>query len=148
MRKHFEISYCPLTISLIALQRAELPPYLGSTLRRALGQALRQTDKEACTFLYRNGEKKDRDMGNVVVKPYMIIPPEIQTPQTVFGQGEKLDFELLLFGNAGEYVSAVVSALEQLYRFGLGVRRYKFDLSEIINSQTRRIIWRKGQYFK
>ena len=35
-------------------------------------------------------------MGNVVVKPYMIIPPEIQTPQTVFGQGEKLDFELLL----------------------------------------------------
>ena len=148
MRKHFEISYCPLTISLIALQRAELPPYLGSTLRGALGQALRQTDKEACTFLYRNGEKKDRDMGNVVVKPYMIIPPEIQTPQTVFGQGEKLDFELLLFGNAGEYVSAVVSALEQLYRFGLGVRRYKFDLSEIINSQTRRIIWRKGQYFK
>ena len=46
MRKHFEISYCPLTISLIALQRAELPPYLGSTLRGALGQALLQTDKK------------------------------------------------------------------------------------------------------
>ena len=148
MRKHFEISYCPLRVSLNALERAELPPYLGSTLRGALGQALLQTDKEACAFLYRNSEKEDMDAGKVVAKPYMIIPPEIQRPQTVIEQGEKLNFELLLFGSAEESVSAVVSALEQLYRFGLGARRYRFDLSEIINSQTQRIIWRKGKYFK
>ena len=148
MRKHFEISYCPLRVSLNALERAELPPYLGSTLRGALGQALLQTDKEACAFLYRNSEKEDMDAGKVVAKPYMIIPPEIQRPQTVIEQGEKLNFELLLFGSAEESVSAVVSALEQLYKFGLGVRRYRFDLSEIINSQTQRIIWRKGKYFK
>lgn len=148
MRKHFEISYCPLRVSLNALERAELPPYLGSTLRGALGQALLQTDKEACAFLYRNSEKEDMDAGKVVAKPYMIIPPEIQRPQTVIEQGEKLNFELLLFGSAEESVSAVVSALEQLYRFGLGARRYRFDLSEIINSQTQRIIWKKGQYFK
>ena len=78
----------------------------------------------------------------------MIIPPETRIPQTVIEQGEKLEFELLLFGSAAEYVSSVVSALEQLHRFGLGARRYRFDLSEIINSQTQRIIWRKGQYFK
>ena len=148
MRKHFEISYCPLRVSLNALERAELPPYLGSTLRGALGQALLQTDKEACAFLYRNSEKEDMDAGKVVAKPYMIIPPEIQRPQTVIEQGEKLNFELLLFGSAEESVSAVVSALEQLYKFGLGARRYRFDLSEIINSQTQRIIWRKGKYFK
>ena len=45
-------------------------------------------------------------------------------------------------------LSAVVSALEQLHRFGLGACRYRFHLSEIINSQTQRIIWRKGKYFK
>ena len=66
MRKHFEISYCPLRVSLNALERAELPPYLGSTLRGALGQALLQTDKEACAFLYRNSEKEDMDAGKVV----------------------------------------------------------------------------------
>lgn len=148
MRKHFEISCLPLKVFLTALQRAELPPYLGSTLRGVLGQAMLQTDKEACAFLYRNGEESDIDTGKVVVKPYMIIPPETRIPQTVIEQGEKLEFELLLFGSAAEYVSSVVSALEQLHRFGLGARRYRFDLSKILNSQTQRIIWRKGQYFK
>lgn len=148
MRQHFEISYCPLKVSLMALQRAELPPYLGSTLRGALGQALLQADKEACAFLYRNGEKRDTDMGKIVVKPYMIIPPEIRTSQTVIEEGEILKFEFWLFGNAAEYVSSVVSALEYLPRFGLGASRYRFDLAEIINSQTQRIIWRKGKYFK
>ena len=147
MRKHFEISCLPLKVSLTALQRAELPPYLGSTLRGVLGQAMLQTDKEACAFLYRNGEESDIDTGKVVVKPYMIIPPETRIPQTVIEQGEKLEFELLLFGSAAEYVSSVVSALEQLHRFGLGARRYRFDLTDILDSQTQRIIWRKGQYF-
>ena len=45
MQKHFEISYLPLKVSLISQQRAELPPYLGSTLRGVIGQALLQTDK-------------------------------------------------------------------------------------------------------
>src|SRR5699024_9421915 len=85
MQKHFEISYLPLKVSLISQQRAELPPYLGSTLRGVIGQALLQTDKDACAFLYRNGEDTIHT-GQVVVKPYMIIPPEICMPQTVIRQ--------------------------------------------------------------
>lgn len=144
MQQHFEISYLTLRVSLIALQRAELPPYLGSTLRGAIGQALLQTDKDACAFLYRNGESTDINKGQVIVKPYMIIPPEICTPQTVIEQGESIAFEFLLFGNASEYVLSLILALEQIHRFGLGARRYPFYLSEIINSRTQRIIWRQG----
>ena len=40
MHKHFEISYLPLAISLLALEQAELPSFLGSTLRGAIGQSL------------------------------------------------------------------------------------------------------------
>ena len=118
MRKHFELSCISLKVSLTALQQAELPPYLGSTLRGVIGQALLQTDKEICAFLYRNGEEAGG--GKVIAKPYMIIPPDICMPQTVIGQGEKLGFEILLFGCAAKYAASVVSALEQLYRFGLG----------------------------
>ena len=146
MREHFELSCISLKVSLAALQRAELPPYLGSTLRGVIGQALLQTDKEICVFLYRNGEEAVG--GKVIAKPYMIIPPDICIPQTVLEKGEKLDFEILLFGCAAEYTASVVSALEQLYRFGLGARRYRFELSGIINGQTQRMIWRQGQYYK
>ena len=50
MHKHFEISYLPLAISLLALEQAELPSFLGSTLRGAIGQSLLQVDKEASAF--------------------------------------------------------------------------------------------------
>ena len=122
MQKHFKISYLPLKVYLISQQRAELPPYLGSTLRGVIGQALLQTDKDACDFLYRNGEDT-MHTGQVVVKPYMIIPPEICMPLTVIRQGEGIEFEFLLFGNAVECLPALIQALEKIHRFGLGARR-------------------------
>ncbi|HIS81946.1 MAG TPA: hypothetical protein IAB52_10870, partial [Candidatus Scatomonas merdavium] len=146
MQKYFEIRYLPLTIFLTALQRAELPPYLGSTLRGVIGQALLQTDKEACTFLYRNGEKAESR--KVIAKPYMVLPPKICMPQTVIEQGEQLKFEFLLFGGGVKYLSSVIAALEQIDRFGLGARRYRFELKGIVHSQTQRMVWCRGQYFK
>ena len=109
-----------------------------------IGQSLLQTDKDACAFLYRNGEDTVRT-GQVVVKPYMIIPPDICMPKTVVEQGENIDFEVLLFGSAVEYVPSLILALENIHRFGMGARRYPFRLSNIINSQTQRFIWRKGK---
>ena len=146
MQKYFEIRYLPLTITLTALQRAELPPYLGSTLRGAIGQALLQTDKEACTFLYRNGEEAENR--KVITKPYMIVPPKACIPQTVIEQGVELKFEFRLFGRAVKYLLPVISALEQIDRFGLGARRYRFELKGIIHSQTQRMVWYRGQYYK
>lgn len=146
MQKHFEIRYLSLTVTLTALQTAELPAFLGSTLRGVVGQALLQTDQEACAFLYRNGDGEIN--GKVAAKPYMILPPKVCTPQTVIEQGDYLKFKILLFGRAEKYLSSVVSALVGIGRFGLGARRYQFELRDIIDSQTQRIVWRRGKYFK
>ena len=146
MHKHFEISYLPLAISLLALEQAELPSFLGSTLRGAIGQSLLQVDKEASAFLYRNGDGEVN--GKITAKPYMILPPKVCTPQTVIEQGDYLKFKILLFGRAEKYLSSVVSALVRIGRFGLGARRYQFELRDIIDSQTQRIVWHRGQYFK
>lgn len=148
MQKHFELNYLPLNISLIALEQAELPPFLGSTLRGAIGQALLQTDKEASTFLYKNGEESDTDKKQVIAKPYMIIPPESKWPQTIIGREEKLNFEFLLFGNATQYATSLILALENIQKIGLGAYRYPFCLYEIVNSYTQRIIWRKDIRYK
>lgn len=54
-RELFEITYLPLHISLLALEDAKLPKYLGSTLRGILGQALYKTNREVYKFCIRTG---------------------------------------------------------------------------------------------
>lgn len=82
MKKYFEIHYLPLSISLISLEQAEFPSFLGLILRGAIGQSLLKLDKEASVFLYRNGEGTNTDTKQVVVKSYMIIQPERCIPKT------------------------------------------------------------------
>ena len=36
----FFLNYLPISITLVSLEKAELPPFLGSTLRGVIGQAL------------------------------------------------------------------------------------------------------------
>ena len=52
----------------------------------------------------------------------MIVPPKACIPQTVIEQGVELKFEFRLFGRAVKYFLPVISALEQIDRFGLGAR--------------------------
>lgn len=145
MQKHYEISYLQLKVSLAALERAELPPYLGSTLRGVIGQALLQTDREACAFLYEN-KNEDSSGVQITIKPYVIIPPKTCMPQTIIGQGQQLEFEILLIGTSVKYIDSLITALEQIYQFGLGAHRYRFCLSEIINSKEQRILWKQKKY--
>ena len=70
----------------------------------------------------------------------MIVPPKACIPQTVIEQGVELKFEFRLFGRAVKYFLPVISALEQIDRFGLGARRYRFELKGIIHSQTQRMV--------
>lgn len=141
----FAINYIPLKISLLSLKRAELPPYLGSTLRGVIGQSLYRTDREAYEYLYVNGKKSEGVQD--IVKPYVIIPPETHIAQMVIEQGEELNFEFLLLGNAVKYVPSLVVALQNICRYGLGAQRYPFCLSRIMNSQDQRLLWRNDTYY-
>lgn len=141
----FDIRYLPLKISLISLKRAELPPYLGSTLRGVIGQALYRTDQEAYNFLYANGKKCKGKQD--IVNPYMIIPPKTCGIKNIVEQGEELNFEFILLGNAVKYAYSLVMALQNICRYGLGAQRYPFCLSRIINSQDHRILWWKENYY-
>lgn len=137
----FDFIYLPLKISLVSLKRAELPPFLGSTLRGVIGQSLYRADREAYDFLYENGKKSEGKQD--IVKPYMIIPPEICKTKRIVEKGEELIFELILLGNAVKYAPSLSMALQDIYRYGLGAQRYPFCLSQIINSREQRILWRK-----
>lgn len=141
----FEITYLPLRISLVSLSNAELPAYLGSTLRGVLGRALYETDREAYRFLYENGKncKGKQD----IVKPYMLIPPEVCGAKKIVEEGEELNFELLLLGNAAQYVLVLIKALQKFEKLGLGVQRSPFRLLRVINSREQRVLWQRGTYY-
>lgn len=110
-RELFEITYLPLHISLLALEDAKLPKYLGSTLRGILGQALYKTNREVYKFLYKNGKQcKDKQD---IVKPYIIIPPVVCGTELFVKKGEELNFEILLLGDAIQYASALIAALQK-----------------------------------
>lgn len=66
----FGLIYLPLKISVISLERAELPPYLGSTLRGGIGQW-----------------KKSENQQDVVI-PYIIIPPEFHGKKYIVDRGK------------------------------------------------------------
>lgn len=138
----FDISYLPLTVTLISRQTAELPPYLGSTLRGMIGNSLFHTDNTAYRFLYENGSGKQD-----IVKPYIFVPPEMSRTSTVVRQGRSLTFEFVLLGNAIQFAPALIHALENIQDYGLGADRYPFRLSQILHSEDQRIIWQKGQFY-
>lgn len=124
-RELFEITYLPLHISLLALEDAKLPKYLGSTLRGILGQALYKTNREVYKFLYKNGKQcKDKQD---IVKPYIIIPPVVCGTELFVKKGEELNFEILLLGDAIQYASALIAALQKAEQFGMGAQRYSFS---------------------
>ena len=144
-QKSFDIRYLPLRISLVSLKQAELPCYLGSTLRGVIGQALYKEDRKAYDFLYANGKYCDGKQD--IVKPYLIVPPEAFGTKTIIEQGEQLKFEFILLGNAVKYAPSLSRALQDIWRFGLGAQRYPFSLSQINNSQDQRVLWRKENYY-
>lgn len=142
----FDLKYLPLKISLISLERAELPAYLGSTLRGAIGQSLYRTDRETYDYLYRNGRKNDEQQD--IVKPYIIIPPEFHGDKFIVDRGEELVFEFVLLGDAVKYASSLALALQNIGHCGLGAQRYPFSLRQIVNREDQRILWRRNIYYK
>lgn len=135
----FFIRYLPIKISLISMETAVLPSYLGSTLRGAIGQALHQ-DADAFNYLYKNRVLNDN--GQDIVNPYLIVPPAIS--DACYHTGEELSFYIYLLGDAERYVQQLINALQKIKRLELGASRYPFELKKMVHSLEQRIIWQKG----
>lgn len=139
----FFIKYLPLKISLAAIENAELPAFLGSTIRGAIGQAL-YSDTAAFTYLY-NNHTLDRS-GKDVLNPYIIVPP--LNDKTSYQIGEELNIDLILLGNAVQYAPSLIHALQSVQKLQLGALRYYFELKKITHGLNQRIIWQDGHLNK
>lgn len=151
------IPYLRLRAELEACEPVRLPGFKGSTLRGALGHALRrlvcvadhrQTCRDCrlratCTYtaLFEPLAEDATDRGPLPAaaagmveapRPYVI---ECGNRRRTFEAGDRLSFDLLLLGRGVELQSFAVVALERMGEPGLGAERGRFRL-ERVSAQT------------
>lgn len=138
----FFLSYIPIKVSLVSMETAELPDYLGSALRGVVGRALYH-DADAYNYLYANrtlsGNQRD------VVNPYVIVPPTMG--EASYHRGEELSFQIYLWGEAAQYLQPLINALKDIRKFGLGASRYPFTLVKVTHSLDQRVIWQDDHFY-
>ena len=139
---------------------AVLPPFKGSTFRGAFGVALKRVvcalRRQECLncllnsrcvysffFEQKNGLSKGSKGDGSIPHPFVIEPP--LTTRTRFQAGDALDFTLLLFGRATEYLPYCVYAFDQMGQTGIGKhvngRRAGFVLKEVRSGSSGETIY-------
>ncbi len=145
----------PLKITIKAEVEISLPPYAGSTLRGAFGNALKKICcvarqkkckecifKSSCVYVYifetplapiPLGNKRL----NNVPHPFVFDIKMYEEPMTL-KKGIKWSFGMTLFGRATGYIPYVLAALESMGASGLGKGRGRFRLSrvELLNGHS------------
>jgi hypothetical protein len=131
---------------------AILPPFKGSTFRGVFGTALkkvvcalkRQTcescllrDRCVYTLVFEIPPDQEPEGAPSPPPPFIIEPP--LTTKAHFTAGAFLDFNLLLFGRANEFLPYFVYAVEQMGQTGIGQRingnRAVFQLSGVSSGE-------------
>ncbi len=119
---------------------AALPPYKGSTLRGVFGHALKKVvcalKKQDCAdcllacrciyhAIFETPPDSDLSAGRQRIAspphPYVIEPPD--DDRTSYQKGDDLDFVILLFGTANDYLPYFIYAFDQMGRMGIGKRQ-------------------------
>ncbi|KAF0155224.1 MAG: cytoplasmic protein [Syntrophaceae bacterium] len=133
------MQYARYVFSCIFEDDAILPPYKGSTLRGVFGRALKKVvcalkkqDCADCLLAARCiypaifetiPNPNVTDSRKRIVNhphPYVIEPPE--DAKTIFHRGDMLNFGILLFGKANEYLPYFIYAFDQMGQMGIGKR--------------------------
>ena len=121
-----------------AKEDISLPPFKGPALRGGLGHALKKIVciysgpckeddcpvRKSCVFK-RLFEPKEG--GRNIPAPYLIEPP--LDGKRHYRPGEEIRFQLVLFGNAVNYLPYFIYAFEVLGEIGLGKGKGKFTLT-------------------
>lgn len=164
--QEFRLSYARFRFTMEASEDAILPPYLGSTLRGAMGHALRQVvcllpgeacnkcmHRWQCAFVYimATSRQETDDQGKTRIQalphPYVIEPSEVQV--TSYHKDDSLVFHLLLIGNGIPLLPLFISAFERVGKNGLGKSRYRYTLKQVEQEDNNqlRLLWAGGNNF-
>lgn len=156
------IKYLRLHFVAEAMDDCMLAPYLGSTLRGALGHAFRNNScmsrKSNCNkcmfikhcayaYIFETMRESIADSKHAihahVPHPFIIEPPEQGT--RALTSGDKIQFSVVLVGRAREYYPFFIMAFEQALWRGLGQNRNRFKLLEVKQRISDCLtIWRGG----
>ncbi len=149
-----DLHYVRARFTLTPDRPTTLPPFLGSTLRGALGHALRavtgdvhRTDDErraladTCPYLSVFGDPAVDPPGRNRVRGFVLRPPPIDdAPWT---PDRPLGFDVTLLGHAQTALPAVVVAVGRMAREGLGADRAPFELTAVTDLDGE-ALWAPG----
>ena len=134
--------------TLEARGQLRLPPYKGSTLRGGFGQVFKSTvcfqpEAKSCgscllrqkcpyAYVFETAPPADSEVlskNRTVPLPFVIQPPLER--RTIYRPGETLDFDLVLVGEAINYLSYFVVVFRELGKVGIGWKRGRYDLQQV-----------------
>lgn len=115
------------------LDAFRLPAFAGSMFRGCLGWAL-QDVCSASGYRYLFETSSDQSGQQDAARPFVLLPP---LDQRELRRDDRFVLELHLFGQACEFVSTFVSALQRMGRAGLGSTQARFELTRITSLEGR-----------
>lgn len=144
-----------LTLRVIfeAKRSGNLPPFLGTTIRGALGHCIRgfvcQTPKVKCFVCpiasscdYANHFNSVGNEGGAV-NPFVIRM--VTNNKTNWKVGDKLIFEITLIGETSDYAGLFLDAFQEMEKRGFGAERVPFELKEVTDPIRKKQIWKLGR---
>lgn len=147
------LKYIKLRAYFEAEEAANLPPFLGSTIRGLLNVSMRRLVCVAPTIHCHQCELvKSCDYpnyfntaGNIAgsVNPYILTSPGKNKLE--WQSGDEASFDLTIFGEATEKLDYHIKGLINTENYGWGFERKKFKLRKIVNANKNKLVYLDGE---
>jgi hypothetical protein len=140
--RHFRL--VQVRFILKATTAIQLPPYKGSALRGGFGHALKRItcamSAQACTacqapehcvyaYLFETKIQPQEAGEEAIPRPFVLIPP--MESHQMYAAGDVLSCDLVLAGDAIDYLPFFIVALRELGRLGLGRERGRYVVTQV-----------------
>lgn len=140
--RHMRLLYCRFTLKAVTPLR--LPPYKGSAFRGGFGHALKQIacsdpqkhcdrceQPEHCVYSYLFETKIEQGGAGdeMIPHPFVLIPPLETYPD--YEPGDILTCDLVLIGDAIDYLPYFIAGLGQLGHQGIGKSKGRYAIASV-----------------
>lgn len=137
-----------LRVMFVSCEAGRLPAFLGSTIRGLIGHAMYRFQvplARSKEFGKNSFIEQFSTSGNAggAVNGYAL---RVETKEKVeWKEGDICQFDLTLIGSMSEQAGVFLDALQEMDRMGWGAQRIKFQLLQVTNLDTGRLIWHGGK---